>query len=117
MRDGARALRRGDLAAFGRLMRRSHLSSRDLYEVSIPEIDTLAAAAWSAAGCYGARLTGGGFGGCVTALVDAAAAGEVTGAMVEAFRRQHGEEPAVFTCAVADGAGVLSSNPGPQEDP
>jgi galactokinase len=105
--DGADALRRGDLPAFGRLMRRSQLSSRDLYEVSTPELDLLAAAAWSAPGCHGARLAGGGFGGCMTILADADAAGEIRRAVSDAFADEFGRRPEVFTCRVDDGASVV----------
>ena len=66
---GAAALRRGDFDAFGRCLRESHLSCRDLYEVSSPELDALVDAAHRVEGTYGARLTGAGFGGCCVALV------------------------------------------------
>ena len=65
--DFARALRRGDLAALGRLMLASHASLRDDFEVSTPELDALVDA-FVEAGALGARLTGAGFGGCVVAL-------------------------------------------------
>ena len=61
------ALREGDMAAFGGLMIESHASLRDDFEVSVPAIDALVASL-TAAGAMGARLTGGGFGGCVVAL-------------------------------------------------
>lgn len=101
--DGARLLGEEDVAAFGALIRRSHTSSRDLYEVSIPELDLLAASAWQTQGCYGARLTGAGFGGCVVALVDAQAAATVAQAMQEAFRAEFSRTPAIFTTRAADG--------------
>jgi galactokinase len=63
------ALRGGDLAALGRLFTQSHESMRDDFEVSIPEIDRLVEIAASTAGVLGARLTGGGFGGSIVALV------------------------------------------------
>jgi galactokinase len=63
------ALRRGDLADVGRLMNESHESSRTLFENSCAELDFLASAARDIPGCLGARLTGGGFGGAVLALV------------------------------------------------
>jgi galactokinase len=108
VRDGAEALRRGDVEAFGALVRRSHLSSRDLYEISIPELDVLAASAWSVEGCHGARMTGGGFGGCVAAVVADAAVGDVLQAMTAAFEAKFGRRPDVFTCRVAAGATVLA---------
>ncbi len=107
VREGAEALRAGDLTVFGRLIRQSHLSSRDLYEVSIPETDLLAAAAWAAPGCHGARLVGGGFGGCVMALVETPAVEAVRQAMIRAFEEEFGHPPPVFACAIDDGARAL----------
>ncbi len=105
--DGAAALCAGDPNAFGRLMRQSHLSSRDLYEVSIPEIDLLAASAWATPGCFGARLLGGGFGGCVVVLAEAAAVEEVRRAMARAFEAAFDRTPEILACAVDDGAGIV----------
>jgi galactokinase len=104
-RHGAEALRAGRLEELGALMRRSHESSRDLYQVSVPELDLLAAVAWESPGCFGARFSGGGFGGCVAALVEAAAARSVGAAMAEAFARRFGRRPEVFTTAAAGAAG------------
>lgn len=105
---GVAALERGDVVAFERLVRRSHLSSRDLYENTIPELDVLAAAAWSVEGCYGARLAGGGFGGAVNALASAEAVGAVAEAMRRAFHERFGREPEILECALGDGAEVLT---------
>lgn len=69
--DMAAALNRGDLAAAGRLMAASHTSMRDDFEISSPALDAMVDAAAQSPGCYGARLTGGGFGGSCVALVDA----------------------------------------------
>jgi galactokinase len=63
------ALQRGDPAVFGALMNQSHTSLRDDYEVSREELDLLVAIAQERPGCHGARMTGGGFGGCAVALV------------------------------------------------
>jgi galactokinase len=67
-RDAADALRAGDLERAGRLMRESHASLRDDYEVSTPTLDALVDRLCATRGVYGARLTGAGFGGCVVAL-------------------------------------------------
>lgn len=66
---GERALREGDLAQFGQYLFQSHESSRDFFKNSIPELDILVEIAGSLTGCYGARLTGGGFGGATINLV------------------------------------------------
>jgi galactokinase len=70
----ADALRRGDLPAAGALMNDSHASLRDLYEVSSVELDRVVQLARAHGACYGARLTGAGFGGCALALVERDAA-------------------------------------------
>lgn len=77
------ALQNGDLATFGQLMNESHISLRDDYEVSCEELDVLAEEAWKIPGVIGARMTGGGFGGCTVAIVDDDA--------VETYRKQVGE--------------------------
>jgi galactokinase len=64
------ALRRGDLIEVGRLFDASHLSMRDDFQISTPTVDALVAAAKSVRGVYGARLTGGGFGGSIVALTE-----------------------------------------------
>ena len=66
---GAHALRRGDLTRVGELFFESHASMRNDFEISVPEIDALVEAAHGVHGVYGARLTGGGFGGSIVALV------------------------------------------------
>lgn len=80
------SLRAGRLRETGPLLTEGHASLRDDYEVSCPELD-LAVAAANSAGAYGSRMTGGGFGGSVLTLIDAAAEAEVTRAVTEAFAR------------------------------
>ncbi len=67
--QAAQALKAGDLKTFGKLMNESHISLRDDYETSCPELDIIAETCWSIPGVLGARITGGGFGGCAVALV------------------------------------------------
>jgi galactokinase len=107
VRRGAELLRDGGAAAsIGALMSESHRSSRDLYQVSVPELDVLCEAAWAAPGCHGARLVGAGFGGCVAALVDVGQAPAVTTAIERAFTARFGRTPHVFDCRFGDGAAV-----------
>lgn len=101
---GADALAAGDIDAFGRLIDSSHASSRDLFEVSTPELDLLAEAATATDGCYGARLSGAGFGGCVTALVAADRAPAVAESVASGFAARFTRRPDGFCCAVAGGA-------------
>ena len=93
----ADALDAGDLAAAGRLMNASHASLRDFYDVSSPELDAIVALARAHPACFGARLTGAGFGGCAVALV--ASSG------VEEFRRYVGGS--TFSSRPAAGAHLV----------
>ena len=68
-KDAVEALQQGDIEQFGVLMNQSHISLRDDYEVTGPELDALAEAAWKVYGVLGSRMTGGGFGGCTVSLV------------------------------------------------
>ncbi|HLK16242.1 MAG TPA: galactokinase [Fimbriimonadaceae bacterium] len=98
------ALNRGDRAEVGRLMRASHESLRDDYEVSCAELDAMAEAAWSAPGCVGARMTGAGFGGACVALVAKNALGEFTSELLSAYDRETNLGGEALTCDVANGA-------------
>lgn len=68
-KDAVEALKTGDIVKFGQLMNQSHISLRDDYEVTGPQLDALAEAAWKVEGVIGSRMTGGGFGGCTVSLV------------------------------------------------
>jgi galactokinase len=102
--DAAVALERGDLAAFGRLMRESHQSLRDDYEVSCPELDWMVALAEEQAGVYGSRMTGGGFGGCTISLVKSDAVAEFRHAVSAAYSAKTGLQPQVWVSSAAGGA-------------
>jgi galactokinase len=99
-------LESNDAVGFGGLMNACHASLRDLYEVSCPELDTMVALAQSLPGCYGARLTGGGFGGCTVNLVAAAAAETFAQQLSAGYEKATGLHPEVFICHAADGANV-----------
>jgi galactokinase len=99
----AEALRRGDLHSFGRLMNESHTSLRDLYEVSCEELDLMAALAQSQPGCWGARMTGAGFGGCVVALVDLPCVEAFTRHVAAVYERQTLRAPALYACQASAG--------------
>jgi len=106
-RKAVTLLRAGDVGAFGQLMNECHAGLRDLYEVSCPELNVMVEAAQKIAGCYGARLTGAGFGGCTVNLVAAPAAEEFTGQLVAKYLKATNRQPEVFVCRPADGARVL----------
>jgi galactokinase len=103
--DFADALERGDLVAAGGLLLASHASLRDDYEVSIPEIDLLVELACDA-GAYGARLLGGGFGGSILALADAARADEIAQAVSESYSARTGRAGASLVARASAGAGL-----------
>jgi galactokinase len=85
----AALLRAGDSAALGPLLNASHASLRDDFEVSCPELDTLVALAQSQEGTYGARMTGGGFGGSIVALVALGLAESIAAAVCTAYAQRH----------------------------
>jgi galactokinase len=97
------ALRSHELRGIGPLMTASHASMRDDYEITVPEVDTAVEAAL-AAGAYGSRMTGGGFGGCVISLVDADRADAVREQIETAFRRAGYGAPESFLALPAAGA-------------
>lgn len=103
----AEALRQGRVGAFGQLMNQSHASLRDLYEVSCEELDLMAALAQSQPRCWGARMTGAGFGGCVVALVERDALAGFTRTMVTLYERQAMRTPALYVCQPSAGAGPV----------
>ena len=103
VRRFAAALEAGDLEAAGDLLRASHASLRDDYEVSIDELDLLVALAESA-GAYGARLLGAGFGGAVLALVEAERADEVADAVVREYRSRTGRDGRALAVYASAGA-------------
>lgn len=108
-RLAARALERGDLETLGALMYASHDSLRDDYEVSVPPIDFLVDLLRAEIGSSGgARMTGGGFGGCVVALVPRKHVPELKSLIDERYPAQTGLSAQIFVCAPSDGARVLS---------
>ena len=107
VRRAAQALERGDLAALGALMNLSHASLRDDMEVSAPQVDQLAAIAQATPGVLGARMMGGGFGGCVIALVGAGDAERAQTAIQDRFGAAIGQRPGAFVCRAVAGAGEV----------
>lgn len=104
--EAARALEAGDAPALGRLLVRSHASLRDLYEVSCPELDTLVALALEVDACLGARMVGGGFGGCVLALVASSRVGTFEAHVLSGYERTWGRTARAFGFQLTSGAGA-----------
>ena len=103
--ETARRFRSGELDAVGQLMRASHASLRDLYEVSCTELDVMVESAEGMPGYFGGRMTGGGFGGCTVNLVRTEKAESFASAIAETYREKTGLSPEVYICSAANGAG------------
>ncbi|MAU93290.1 MAG: galactokinase [Planctomycetes bacterium] len=100
---GAKALRANDIADFGACITAAHYSLRNLLEVSTEELDSIVKAATDVDGCYGARLTGAGFGGCVAALVHPRAKAEFEKHVCDAYKQQAGIQASVEWFSPSDG--------------
>lgn len=101
------SLAAGDLASIGELMKGSHVSLRDDYEVSCVELDRMAEAAWAAPGCVGARMTGAGFGGACVALVKTEDVDAFVAATLAAYDAATGLGGEAMACSIVEGARVL----------
>ena len=99
------ALRAGEMEPFGRLMNEAHISARDDYEISTPEIEALVEIARAAPGTVGARLTGAGWGGCIVAVVEQQAAEAFTVQVGREYEQRVGRATQVFVCRSSQGAG------------
>ena len=100
-------LEQGQTRAFGQLMNACHISLRDYYEVSTPELDTMVEIAQDLPGCLGARLTGAGFGGCTVNLVVRDQADAFAQSLGPEYERQTGLHPEIYICQASRGAGLL----------
>lgn len=102
---GERALRDGNFAQFGHYMFQSHESSRDFFKNSCPELDLLVELARNHAGCLGARLTGGGFGGATINLVRRLESEDFMNRIAEQYERKTAHRIEPMLCQIVDGAG------------
>lgn len=107
VQNAVTALNGGDLAEFGRLMYASHESLRRDYEVSCEELDVLVELARQIPGVYGARMTGGGFGGCTVNLVEAGSADAFVARIGPEYKARTGIDPQIYQCRAAEGAGEV----------
>ncbi|MET0492517.1 MAG: galactokinase [Actinoplanes sp.] len=105
--DTVTLLRTGRIREIGPLMTASHASMRDDFEITVDQVDVAVEAAL-AAGAYGARMTGGGFGGCVLALIDADQAGKTTAAVEAAYEKRSFTAPTTWSATPGPGATRLS---------
>jgi galactokinase len=104
----AEALENGELARFGHLMAKSHASLRDDYEVSSRDLDLMVELASKVEGVYGARMTGGGFGGCTINLVDVEHVDKFTGVVAAGYEQATGLKPEIYVCEASNGAEEIS---------
>lgn len=104
----ADALAAGDLAQMGRLMAASHASMRDDFQITVPPIDTLVDLIQQQIGPHGGvRMTGGGFGGCVVALLPQALTSQVCAAVEQTYHAKTGLQASIYICQASAGAGIL----------
>ncbi len=105
--DAVKALKENDIAAFGKLMNDSHVSLRDDYEVSCPEMDILAEEAWKLPGVLGSRMTGGGFGGCTVSIVENDQVDAFIETVGAVYEKRTGIKAEFYVVDIGQGAGVL----------
>ncbi len=107
-KQAVKALQEGDLVAFGQLMNQSHQSMKEDYEVSCEQMDFLAEWAWQQEEVYGARMTGGGFGGCTINLVQADQAASFAERICQAYEERFQLKAKVYLGEIQDGAREIS---------
>jgi galactokinase len=105
--EAVKALKAGDLQHFGELMRQSHESLRDDYDVTGVELDTLAEEAWKIPGVIGSRMTGGGFGGCTVSIVKDEAVENFKKTVGENYRKKIGYDATFYTVEIGNGPEVI----------
>jgi galactokinase len=107
--QAVKAMEAGDAGELGRLMNASHVSLRDDFEVSSDELNAMVNCAQEQDACYGARMTGAGFGGCAMALVRADVAPGFAAAVAECYQATSGRVPSAYVCTATNGAEVVAS--------
>jgi galactokinase len=103
----AEALQQHDLLRFGQLMRESHVSLRDDFQVSCSELDLMVELAGKVDGVFGSRMTGGGFGGCTINLVRRRDVDAFQSAVAQSYQAATGQPPEIYVCTAGDGVQQL----------
>ncbi|MGB2868983.1 MAG: galactokinase [Bacteroidota bacterium] len=106
--QASESLRRGDIASLGKLMNASHRGLRDEYQVSCAELDALADIAISLRGVFGARMMGGGFGGCTINLVEDDAMGDFERDIRSLYRQKVQKDIKVSSCSISNGTSLVN---------
>ena len=107
MLDAIAAMRAGDVVKLGLLLDASHVSMRDDFEITNEALNVMVNIARRQPGCYGARMTGGGFGGCAVALVDAGKAENFAATVADEYQAESGLTPSVYVCSPSQGAEAM----------
>lgn len=105
--EAVKALNNSDIVGFGKLMNSSHISLRDDFEVSCKELDTLVDIALSIDKVHGARMTGGGFGGCIVSIVDNESVDKFSNTILSEYKAITGIEAALYVASPGNGADIL----------
>ena len=105
--EAAQAMQDNDSVKMGQLMKQSHISLRNDFEISSKALDLMADLAQKHKACFGARMTGGGFGGCAVALVAAPAVQDFIDTLYDSYYAQINIEPKLYVCEAANGAEVI----------
>jgi galactokinase len=106
--DAIAAMRARDVVQLGELLDASHASMRDDFEITNEALNTMVSIARPQPGCYGARMTGGGFGGCAMALVDTGQAERFAGIVAHDYQAETGLTPSVYVCRASQGAEIVA---------
>jgi len=106
--QAAEVMKRGEASELGQLMELSHMSLRDDFEVSSRELNIMVECAERQAGCYGARMTGAGFGGCAVALVRQDAAEAFSAGVTAEYQAETSLKPNIYICTASNGAEVMA---------
>ena len=106
--QAAEVMKRGEASELGQLMELSHMSLRDDFEVSSRELNIMVECAERQAGCYGARMTGAGFGGCAVALVRQDAAEAFSAGVAAEYQAETSLKPNIYICTASNGAEVMA---------
>ncbi|MAT96363.1 MAG: galactokinase [Anaerolineaceae bacterium] len=106
--NAAKAMQNADAMLLGQLMNESHISMSDDFEITNNELNVMVTAAQAQPGCFGARMTGGGFGGCAVALVHGEQVEEFVTAVSQQYQQQTDLIPKIYVCQPSDGASVIN---------
>jgi galactokinase len=109
--EAVQVMKSGDVKRLGELFNASHASLRDDFEVTNEALNQIVECAQAQPPCYGARMTGAGFGGCAVALVSEESSREFANAVSAAYKKKSGLDASVYVCKASQGASVVKSFP------